>query len=75
MEITAEMIDKAIIESLQDFKADEELFSKYLSQIESDVDNRDKKIKEERSKLQLQYNNIESKRKKYISENSIMLTL
>ena len=75
LEITAEMIDKAIIESLQDFKADEELFSKYLSQIESDVDNRDKKIKEERSKLQLQYNNIESKRKKYISENSIMLTL
>ena len=75
MEITADVIDNVIIEALKDFKPDQTMFSEYLKAIQENADNREKKIKEERSRLQLQYNNLESKRKKYIAENSIMLTL
>ena len=75
LEITADMVDRAIIHILKHFKADKDTFEEYLKAVQNTADLRDKEIKEERSKLQLQYNALESEKKKYITENARMATI
>ena len=69
------MVDRAIIHILKHFKADKDTFEEYLKAVQNTADLRDKEIKEERSKLQLQYNALESEKKKYITENARMATI
>lgn len=74
LEVTAEMIDKAIIHVLKNFKVDKEIYEEYLKVAQNNADEKDKKVKEKRSQLQLQYNSVESAKKRYIEENAVLLS-